>query len=143
MKKSIVIMCILTCSQPSLAQKKPLQKPAPIIEQKPVELAPPYEGSLLSLSETMGSLSFLSTLCEPQTDEATTGKVWRIKAQQLLEAEGVSEPRKRIFIGRFNAGYNSYAQIYRTCTDNAVLAKSRLLEQGAKLTSELTSRYGN
>jgi uncharacterized protein (TIGR02301 family) len=133
------------CAIPSFAEQKIKAKqalPTPIIEQKPPEFIPPYEGSVLKLAETLGSLSFLSLLCE-ETQNATSSDVWRIKAQQLIETENASETRKKAFIGNFNNGFNSYSQVYHHCTPNAMLAKQRLLDEGAKLTRELSNRFGN
>jgi uncharacterized protein (TIGR02301 family) len=145
MKKLFLFMLVLVSfSLPSFAEQKTKVKPAPapIVEQKQPEIIPPYEGAILKLAETLGSLSFLSSVCADETS-TTSSDVWRIKAQQLLETEGASESRKQVFIGNFNRGFNSYAQIYHHCTPNATLAKQRLLDEGAKLTRELASRFGN
>lgn len=151
MKKYWFFMVAFVCclvsifAHPSFAQQKTKIKPAPapIIDTKPaVENIPPYEGSILKLAETLGSLSILSSICADEPS-ATSGDIWRAKAEQLLETEGASQSRKQVFIGNFNRGFNSYAQVYHHCTPNAILAKQRLLDEGTKLIRELSSRFGN
>jgi uncharacterized protein (TIGR02301 family) len=140
-----ILIALFICNSASFAQQKTKIKPAPapIIETKPaVEIIPPYEGSILKLAETLGSLSILSSICADEPS-ATSGDIWRAKAEQLLEIEGASQSRKQVFIGNFNRGFNSYAQVYHHCTPNAILAKQRLLDEGTKLTRELSSRFGN
>ncbi len=144
MKKYYFFTLVLFCTSHGFAEQKPKLKPAPtpIVEQKQPEIIPPYEGAILKLAETLGSLSFLSSVCADETS-TTSSDVWRIKAKQFLETEGASESRKQVFIGHFNRGFNSYSQVYHHCTPNATLAKQRLLDEGAKLTRELSNRFGN
>ena len=146
MKKlfSRLFLCMVL-STACFSQQKAKQKthpPAPIIEQKPEpEVVPPYEGNLLKFAETLGSLSLLSSICS--SDNSTNSETWRLKAKELLDAEGTSENRKRRFVASFNQGFNSYYEVYRVCTPNAELAKERLLSEGARLGRDLSSRFGN
>jgi uncharacterized protein (TIGR02301 family) len=43
----------------------------------------------------------------------------------------------------FNRGFRGYQQTYRTCTAAAGTATRRYLEEGAKLSREVTARYSN
>ncbi len=149
----LLLLMLTSAAAPLSAQTQPRAKrieqkaPAKTVtpaepEQKPADPTPPYEQLLLKLAETMGSLSFLSGLCEG-SDSSTGASVWRAKAQQLLESEGTNPTRKQLFIGSFNRGFNGYGEVYRSCTPNALLAKERLIEEGAKQTREIASKFGN
>jgi uncharacterized protein (TIGR02301 family) len=46
-------------------------------------------------------------------------------------------------IASFNRGYNGFQQTYRTCTPAATVAISRYLEEGSKISRDLTARYAN
>lgn len=99
---------------------------------------PPYEADLLRLSEILGALHYIRPLCG-----ANEGTRWRDEMQGLLEAEAPSEIRRGQIIAAFNRGYESYAQVYRTCTASADLASQRYLETGAKLSRDIAARYGS
>jgi uncharacterized protein (TIGR02301 family) len=43
----------------------------------------------------------------------------------------------------FNRGYRGFQQTYRTCTPPAALAIRRYLDEGAKISREVTARYAN
>ncbi|BAF86397.1 conserved hypothetical protein [Azorhizobium caulinodans ORS 571] len=99
---------------------------------------PPYEQDLLKIAELLGSLHYLRPLCGAPNE----GQSWRTEMQTLIDAEQPSDPRKGKLIAAFNAGYNSYATVYRTCTPAAVEAVQRQMDQGAKLAHEIVVRYG-
>jgi uncharacterized protein (TIGR02301 family) len=46
-------------------------------------------------------------------------------------------------IASFNRGYNGFQQTYRTCTPAANVAIRRYLEEGSKISRDLTARYAN
>jgi uncharacterized protein (TIGR02301 family) len=46
-------------------------------------------------------------------------------------------------IAGFNRGYHGFQQTYRTCTPAASLAIRRYLDEGAKVSRDLTARYAN
>jgi len=100
--------------------------------------APPYEADLLRLSEILGALHYIRPLCGAA--EATR---WRDEMSSLLEAEQPSEARRGQLVAAFNRGYQSYEQVYRTCTPSAELASKRYLETGAKLSRDIAARYGS
>jgi uncharacterized protein (TIGR02301 family) len=63
--------------------------------------------------------------------------------QALLEAEAPSGERRNRLVANFNRGYHGFQQTYRTCTPAAVVAVRRYLDEGAKISREITARYSN
>lgn len=114
------------------------QQAAPAPEQ--AERAPPgpppiYEKELLRLSEVIGALAFLRSLCESE-DAAE----WSEKMQALLDSEGPARAER--LAGAYNRGYGAFALTYRICTPSAELAISRYLDEGDRLSRLISSRYG-
>jgi len=97
-----------------------------------------YETILLRLSEILGAVHFLSTLC---TNSETLG-AWRQQMEALLEAESAFPQRRRLMTIRFNRGYTSFNQVYRTCTPSARQSLDRYRSEGGKITEELVAIYG-
>ena len=110
-------------------------------EPPPPEQPPPYEPQTLKLAEILGSLAFLSELCGPP-DGIDDKDVWRRKAQDFMNADPMTQARRERFTGAYNRGFQSYRLVYRNCTDNARLSSQRLMDDGAKLTREIASRFG-
>lgn len=100
---------------------------------------PPYESEMLRLAEILGGVHYLRPLCN-HPDEKTA---WRDEMEALLEAENPDEPWRRRLVDRFNRGYEGFRSVYRTCTPAANVAANRYLEEGVKLTAEITARYGS
>ena len=111
----------------------PPEPPPPATEPPP----PPYEKELLRLSEIVGALAFLRTLCA-----APDAKEWPTRMQALLETEGTTPGRRERLAGAYNRGYRGYALTYRTCTPSATEASARYLKEGETLSRNLASRYG-
>ena len=107
----------------------PLQAQAP---------SSPLEDGLARLSEILGALHYLRGICN-----GPEGNRWRNEMQALVEAEGANTDRKARMIASFNRGYAGYQQTYRTCTPAADLAVRRYLDEGTKLSREVTARYSN
>lgn len=99
---------------------------------------PPYESDLLRLSEMLGALHYIRPLCG--AGEATR---WRDEMQGLLDAEQPSDARRGQLTAAFNRGYESYRQVYRSCTPSAELAAQRYLDAGARLSRDISARYGS
>jgi uncharacterized protein (TIGR02301 family) len=118
---------------PSRANPTP-EKPA---ETTPEPPPPPYEKELLRLSEVMGSLAFLRSLCA--TSDAGE---WPKRMQALLETEGTTPGRRERLAGAYNRGYRGYALTYRVCTPSATEAMTRYLKEGETLSRNLAGRYG-
>ena len=112
-----------------------LAAPARAAEEAPA----PFEGQLLRLSEILGGLHYLRGLCNPNE-----GQKWRGQMQALLDAEAPAGTTRRAqMMASFNRGYHGFQQVYRTCTPAADLAIRRYLEEGAKISRDVTARYAN
>ena len=98
---------------------------------------PPYEARLLRLSEIVGSVHYLRTLCL-KTDEG-----WRAKMQELIDLETSDPERRARFVAAFNKGYRSFASVHRKCNSVAIEAEELYRKQGLELASEIIARYGN
>jgi len=98
----------------------------------------PYDRDLQRLSEILGALHFLRTICG-----ANEGQKWRNEAQALIEAEAPTGERHDQMVASFNRGYRSFQQSYRTCTPAADFTIRRYLDEGAKIAREITARYAN
>lgn len=99
---------------------------------------PPYEGQLVRLSEVLGALAFLRDLCD-----AKDGADWRDKMSALIEAEAPSGPRREKYVAAFNRGFRGYELTYRVCTQNAKDATTRYLDEAAKISRDVSYRFGS
>ncbi len=117
-------------------------KTAPAVAKPPAakveEVPPPYEGDMSRIAEILGALHYLRPLCGAQEQNR-----WREEMQELLNAEQPPAARRDRMIANFNRSYNAYEQTYRTCTPSADLAIKRYVEEGAKLSREIATKYGN
>jgi uncharacterized protein (TIGR02301 family) len=112
---------------------------APDEEVAPKAVAVPYDDKLTRLSEVLGSVHYLRTLCKAEGAEE-----WRVRMQQLLDSEAKDEPdRKEKLTAAFNRGYRAFASVYTDCTPAAIMAEERYRNEGATLATEITSRFGN
>jgi uncharacterized protein (TIGR02301 family) len=102
------------------------------------EGAAPFDGDLQRLAEILGGLHYLRTICG-----ANEGNKWRNEMQALVDAETPSGERRSRMIAAFNRGYNGFQQSYRTCTPAATVAIRRYIDEGAKISRDLTARYAN
>jgi uncharacterized protein (TIGR02301 family) len=98
----------------------------------------PFDNDLQRLSEILGALHYLRGICG-----ANEGLKWRNEMQALIEAETSAGERRGRIVASFNRGYRSFQQTYRTCTPAADFAIRRYLEEGAKISREITARYAN
>lgn len=96
---------------------------------------PLYEPQMEKLSQTMGSLYFLSPLCAPG------GTDWRVQMSELIAMDNPSADRRERLMGAFNAGYQNYAHVYRECTVSARTAMTRLLTTAEKTARDIHARY--
>lgn len=102
------------------------------------DAAAPFDGDLQRLAEILGTLHYLRGICG--TNE---GQKWRTEMQALVDAETPSGERRNRMIASFNRGYNGFQQTYRSCTPAASVAIRRYLEEGSKISRDLTARYAN
>ena len=99
----------------------------------------PFDNDLLRLSEILGALHYLRGICGPNE-----GQKWRNEMQALIDAEAAAgTPRRARMMASFNRGYRGFQQAYRACTPAADLSIRRYLEEGAKISREVTARYAN
>jgi uncharacterized protein (TIGR02301 family) len=98
----------------------------------------PFDNDLQRLAEILGTLHYLRGICG-----ANEGGKWRNEMQALVDAETPSGDRRARMIAGFNRGYNGFQQTYRTCTPAAVVAIRRYIEEGSKISRDLTARYAN
>ena len=133
MKKPLTTACVLACLavQPGFAA--PAAQPP-----RPAEATAPYDGELVRLAEILGSLHYLRNVCG-----AREGQKWRNQMQDLIDAEQLDGERKRKVVASFNRGYRVFQQTYRTCTPAADIAIRRYLDEGAKISRDITARYAN
>jgi uncharacterized protein (TIGR02301 family) len=113
------------------------EPPAPPQQFEPEFVEPPYEAQFLRLSEILGAIHYLRRLCD--SDE---GGLWRDQMQALIDAEAPNPIRRARIVDRFNHGYESFRSVYRTCTPAATAAIDRYLAEGAKISRDVTARYG-
>src|SRR5919107_1714527 len=140
----VVALAVTSANAQQSRGAQPAARGAPAAPAKPAEPppppeppAPPYEKELLRLSEIVGSLAFLRSLCA-STDAAE----WPKRMQALLESEGTTPARRERLAGAYNRGYRGYALTYRTCTPSATEATARYLKEGETLSRNLAGRYG-
>ncbi|CUX12390.1 conserved exported hypothetical protein [Agrobacterium genomosp. 5 str. CFBP 6626] len=121
-------------AQPSNAVSKEARPP----EAQPPKPAP-YDDRLARLSEILGAVQYLRTLCPSSGPED-----WRRSMSDLLAADTANEPeRRRRMTAAFNRGYRSFAAIHTSCTRAAVMAEESYRNEGATLAQEIASRFGN
>lgn len=102
------------------------------------DTAAPFDGELQRLAEILGALHYLRGVCN-----ANEGTRWRNEMQALVDAETPSGERRARMISGFNRGYSGFQQTYRTCTPAANVAIRRYLDEGSKISRDLTARYAN
>ena len=102
------------------------------------DAAAPFDGDLARLAEILGTLHYLRGICGNNE-----GAKWRNEMQALVDAETPSGDRRTRMIASFNRGYAGFQQTYRTCTPAAGIAIRRYIEEGSKISRDLTARYAN
>ncbi len=112
-----------------------LAAPIPVRAQ---DAAAPFDGDLQRLAEILGTLHYLRAICGNNE-----GMKWRAEMQALVDAETPSGERRSRMVASFNRGYHGFQQTYRTCTPAANLAIRRYLDEGSKISRDLTARYAN
>ena len=102
------------------------------------DAAAPFDNDLQRFAEILGTLHYLRGICG-----SNEGSKWRNEMQALLDAETPSGERRARMIAGFNRGYNGFQQTYRSCTPAATLAIRRYIDEGLKISRDLTARYAN
>ncbi len=96
---------------------------------------PPYAKEFARLAEILGSLHYLTGLCDPASP-------WRAEMQQLIAAETPDPDFRAVLVDRFNIGFSSFASVYRRCTASAEAAIDRYRIEGARLIEGLATGFG-
>lgn len=96
---------------------------------------PLYEPELEHLSETLGSLYFLTPLCQQGNTD------WRVEMSELIAMENPDDDRKQRLAGAFNDGYQAFARLYHSCTDSARTAMNRLLSDAEDTARDIHAHY--
>jgi uncharacterized protein (TIGR02301 family) len=116
------------------AQSAPKPPPAPPAAPLPVPSDDkPYDTQLFRLAEILGTLHYLRELCG-----ANEGQVWREHMRELAASEGgTSALRRARLVESFNRGYRDYSRTYRTCTQPALVAIHRFMDQASTISDGL------
>ncbi len=138
-RSAFAALALLIAASPGPAVEKPKAAPTPTPSPtpSPVEPPPPYEPQLLRLAEIMGSLSYLRDLCHDGD-----GAQFRTRIARLIEVEPRTQERKDQIAGAFNKGFGDYQLTYRACTSNAREIIANYLEEVARISRDVASRYG-
>lgn len=133
--RSSLLMALAWLPPGAQAQDVPPPGTPVVAAEKPA----PYDARLLRLSEILGSVHYLRTLCKDKAADT-----WRQSMQELLDKEAKGEAQRRArMTAAFNRGYRTFASVYTACTPPAVVADERYRAEGATLASEITARFGN
>ena len=130
-----LLFAILVAIPYAEAASPPPQPPA--APAQPIAPPQPYDAQLLRLSEILGALSYLTSICEPAQKDPFRGQM-----QALLDAEAPGPPRRDEYAGAFNRGYRGLAATYSRCTDNARALITRFRDEGVAITRQVRSLYG-
>src|SRR3974377_1261778 len=98
----------------------------------------PFDGDLQRLAEILGTLHYLRGICG-----SNEGGKWRNEMQALIDAETpTGAPRARMIAG-FNASINGHHTPPAPCPPPPIVAIRRYIEEGSKISRDLTARYAN
>jgi uncharacterized protein (TIGR02301 family) len=97
----------------------------------------PYESRLARLAEILGALHYLRNLCGEHSSK------WRDEMDAILKSENPAPEERAKLIGSFNRGYRSYSDVYHTCTESATAAIALYMKEGAALSDDIATRFGN
>ncbi|MCU0819322.1 MAG: TIGR02301 family protein [Beijerinckiaceae bacterium] len=145
-RRALALLLVALLPVPAMAQQQPAPQtqrraaPPPQPPKEPVRPTLPaeYEKPMLELSETLGSLAFLTTLCRPEERP----NPWQKRMETLVESEGNAQGNRERLMGAYNAGFSSFSTTYRQCTDAARAARSILVREASRLARALEQRYG-
>ena len=120
------------CAQNAAGMQKQHQAPASTPPKAVTTDDRPYDAQLFRLAEILGTLHYLRELCG-----ANEGQVWREHMRELAASEGTSALRRAKLVENFNRGYRDYSRTYRSCTQPAIVAIQRYMEQASAITDGL------
>jgi len=127
-----VALAAPACAQNAAGTQKQHQAPASAPPKAITADDRPYDTQIFRLSEILGALHYLRELCG-----ANEGQVWREHMRELVASEGTSALRRAKLVESFNRGYRDYSRTYRSCTQPAIVAIQRYMEQASAITDGL------
>ena len=139
MRRLLLLSLLMAVAMPALGQqRRPAPAPVPPPKEEAAPEPPPaaYEPDLLRLAEVLGTLSYMTALCTQPGSDA-----WPQRITQLIEAEGTTPQRRERLAGAYNRGYLGHQSTHRACTDRSREVIDRMLQQGQRLTREISTRY--
>ncbi len=143
---SRALITALMAAGPASAQTPPKTPPLPPVPPPALaspaparqnDLAPSYEPDLERLAQLIGTLAYLRDLCGKGD-----GAEWRARMTALIDAEAKTQDRRERLAGAYNRGFLGYQMTYHSCTPAAEVVIGRFLDEGERLTHDLTTRYG-
>ena len=129
----LVALPLLPLAGPVLGQENNSGENVPKVRVLP----PAYDAEMLRLSEILGALHYLRELCG-----AEEGQLWRDQMQEMITREEPTAERRAQMIARFNHGFRGFRETYRECTVAAREANDRYIEEGARISLQIPSRFG-
>ncbi len=140
-KRSILLLGMLALpsllTHPVAAQSAQAGKQQPPAAPAPHAAGPddrPYDAQLFRLAEILGTVHYLRELCG-----ANEGQVWREHMREIVNAEGTNALRRAKLVESFNRGYRDYSRTYRACTQPALVAIQRFMDQGSTIAETLVA----
>ena len=127
---------VLAQALPASPPLPPVPSPGGLPDTGADDALPPYEPQLERLSEMLGTLTYLRSLCG-KGDAAE----WRKRMMILLDAEAKGESRRDRLAGAYNRGFRGYQATYHSCTPSADLVINRFLAESDRLARDLTTRF--
>ncbi len=138
MRRLLIVAALL---QPLAAEAQQRPRPAPPPVQQPADPPPElplvYEPQLLRLSEILGAIAYLSQLCGDGSEVQ-----WRQRAEQLIDAEAVTQARRERLAGAYNRGFVGHQAMHRACTDRSRLLMERKIAQARDAARDIANRFG-
>jgi uncharacterized protein (TIGR02301 family) len=136
----VMMMGLAVCE--ATAQQRPRTTtppaaPAPAPAPEPPETPLAYEPELLRLAEALGTIAYATRLCD-----GLSADDWQRRAQQIIDAEAMTQPRKERLAGAYNRGYLGHQAMHRTCTEATRLVIERQVAEARRITQDLSTRFG-
>ncbi|PPD15299.1 MAG: TIGR02301 family protein [Methylobacterium sp.] len=125
-------------AQPANPAATPRRPPAQTPETPRAALPAEYEKPMLELSETLGSLAFLTALCRPEERP----NPWQKRMETLVTSEGAAQANRERLMGAYNTGFAAFSTTYRQCTEAAWAARAMLVRDAGRLARTLEQRFG-
>ncbi len=99
----------------------------------------PYDDKLARLSEILGAVQYLRTLCP-----STGPQEWRKAMGDILAADTANEPqRKQRMTAAFNRGYRTFAAVHTSCTPAALSAERNTVTKAQHSHKKSRPAFGN